>query len=330
LLKKEKTKRVFFVLSVDTEEEWNWAGEFPKSDFSVRNIQRIPKFQKFCNEIGARPTYFVDYAVASDRKSVDCLKVPFEKGECEIAAHLHPWCTPPHEEKTSDMTSHIVNLPVELVRRKLRNLTSKIEKEFGESPRSFRSGRWGINGEILQVLSEEGVELDSSVFPFYSDASFSYEMAPETPYWPDFHCGTREGTQRKIFEVPVTSGFNHYNFDFCQKVHTLLVSEPWRKFHLVGVLWRLGLLRKLYLSPEGIGASEMISCIKACIRRGHRVIHMFLHSSSLLPGATAYVRTDEDEERSYKNMADVIDYVKEKTDLTFCTLTEVKEHLLKE
>ena len=31
---------VLFILSIDTEEEWDWSGPFSKSNFSVDNIQK--------------------------------------------------------------------------------------------------------------------------------------------------------------------------------------------------------------------------------------------------------------------------------------------------
>jgi len=47
---------VRFLLSVDTEEEFDWGGRFPQEDCSVENIQCIPAFQEFCETIDIRPT----------------------------------------------------------------------------------------------------------------------------------------------------------------------------------------------------------------------------------------------------------------------------------
>ena len=58
---------LLFLVSMDTEEEWNWNGPFPQREFSVSNVARIPEFQSFCDSRRLRPTYFVDYAVAADR-----------------------------------------------------------------------------------------------------------------------------------------------------------------------------------------------------------------------------------------------------------------------
>ena len=57
---------VLFVLTIDTEEEWQWDEEFPQHNCSVENVEKLPAFQTFCESLGIRPTYFVDYAVASN------------------------------------------------------------------------------------------------------------------------------------------------------------------------------------------------------------------------------------------------------------------------
>ena len=64
---------VIFILSVDTEEEWDWSGDFPQTNFSVDNVEHIPAFQVFCENLGIRPTYFTDYAVAADPAAVGIL-----------------------------------------------------------------------------------------------------------------------------------------------------------------------------------------------------------------------------------------------------------------
>ena len=325
-----RNDEVLFVLSVDTEEEWDWSGKFPENNFSVANTGKIPRFQEFCNKLGVKPTYFVDHAIASDQASVEYLKDPLSKGQCEIASHLHPWCTPPFEEKVNPVNSHIVNLPISLVREKIKNITNKIQEQFAVSPMSFRSGRWGINGAILEILADHNYGIDSSVFPYYKDAYFSYEDALETPFWPDFSMCTRSGAQRQIFEIPVTSGFNRKNFSLWHAMHSTLSNGPWNKLRLISMLWHSRLLRKLQLSPELASSSQMVALVKACLQKGHKVIHMFFHSSSLLPGGSPYVSNEQDLEMFYQSIKEVVDYLTDNVNLQFCTLTEVRNHYLRE
>ncbi len=321
-------RKILFVMTVDTEEEWNWNNGFPVAQYGVRNIQNVPKFQKFCDDLGVKPTYFIDYPIVSDPTSVQCFKTLAETGNCEIGAHLHTWVTPPLEEAIDDEHTHAVNLPPDLVRYKIKNLTHKLHETFGQRPLTFRSGRWGINGQLLRMLAEEGYQTDSSVFPFYADSTFSYYNAPATPYWPDWTDCIERGTQRKIFEIPVTSGFNLPYFTTAHNIHSWLSGPPWKVVHAVGILWHLHVIRKLQLSPELADAANMIRLVDACLKRGHEIIHMFLHSSSLLPGGTEYVTNQDDEKLFYQNMADVIMYLKANTDVQFCTLTEAKQNYL--
>jgi len=317
--------RILFVLTVDTEEEWDWERGFPVAQYSVRNPQNVPKFQAFCEHYGVRPTYFIDYAIAANPASIPAFQEPFRRGACEIGAHLHPWVTPPIEEQIHSETTHAINLPFDLVQRKMQNLLRKLEAEFGMRPKVFRSGRWGMDGRFLRLLADEGFTIDSSIHPFYADSTFSYYEAPDTPYWPDFADCTKPGTQRAIFEIPVTSGFSRPDFRRWHRLHQRLAQPPWNKARLIGVLWHTRLLRKLQLSPELADAANMIRLVDACLQRGHRVLHMFLHSSSLLPGGSPYVANAQQEQAFYDKMAAVFTYLHKRADVEFCTLTEAKE-----
>ncbi len=322
---------VIFILSVDTEEEWDWSGPFPQHTFSVNNGRNIPKFQAFCDKLGIKPTYFVDYAIADDPESVENLKNPMDEGRCEIGGHLHPWCNPPVEEDVSNTdNSHAINLPGDLVARKLENLGIKLAQAFGKKPVSFRSGRWGTNEKMLKLLANEGYKIDSSIHPYYADTLFSYHKAPDTPYWPSFSEFTRPGSQREIFELAVTAGYNRPNFPFWNKLHLALSRKPLSNFRLIGILWKLGIMRKIQLSPELANTEEMISLVKAAIARGNRVIHMYFHSSSLLPGMTPYVKNATEEKEFYDRIGAVFNFLKENTHLHCCTLEEAAKKIMKE
>ena len=321
---------VYFVMTIDTEEEWDWKDSFPKNNFSVTNTRKIPKFQRFCNELGVKPTYLIDYPVVTDEESVDYFKEPFEAGQCEIGGHLHPWCTPPVKEEVNVRNSHIVNLPVELVKKKLANLTKEIRSRFGLHPVSFRAGRWGVNGRLLKVLAQEGYKADTSVRPFHQDIGFSYQNAVEIPYWPDFDNCLKSGTQREVFELPASTGFTVKNFKVANKVFSILARNPFKHLHIIGILSRLCILQKVSLCPEQMGSREMISCVKTYLRKKNTFLNMNFHSSSLLPGGSPYVSSESDETAFYKRIKDVIVYLRSKTNTRFCTLTEARNLLVKQ
>lgn len=315
-----------FVLSVDTEEEWLWENEFPDHNFSVKNVNQLPDFQSFCESLGIRSTYFVDYAVANDPYAKDVIKDISATRSCEIGAHLHPWCNPPYYGKTTEFESHCLNLPDDHVASKLDTLTERLIRDFGRIPTSFRSGRWGIDGRILKLLSTRGYKVDSSVYPFYENEYFSCKGSPLVPYWPDYHAPLKLGTQRDILEIPVSAGFNRRNYTRAEKIHTGLATYlGWTK--AVGFLWHTNALKKLYLSPELTNTRDMCSLVDTCLQNKHPIIHMYLHSSSLIDGATGLL----DKQNAYtlicERIKGTLAYLKQHAHVSFATVTEASKIL---
>ena len=320
-----KSEKIQFVLSMDTEEEWDWDGPFPEQDATVSNINELPAFHSFCQELGIRPTYFTDYAVVNNRCSIDILKAIIAQSDCEIGAHLHPWVNPPFFGATGERESHVVNLPIEQVRAKLENLMNTFKQVLGVEPAAFRSGRWGINGECLKLLLDCGMTIDSSVYPFFRNAYFNCESASVLPYWPDFDDTNRPSAQRDIIEMPVTAGFNWPWFQGLNRLHNLVISPPFSWLRINGVLWHLKLLRKIYLSPELHSSDEMISLVKVCLNSGYGLLHMNLHSSSLIEGVTGLTNVANARENICARIGDVIDFLQRDYEVEFCTISEARQ-----
>lgn len=322
-------EEVLFILSVDTEEEWDWSGPFPNENFSVSNINEIPAFQLFCQEFNIKPTYFVDYAVANNPNAADIIK-KLNPQHCEIGAHLHPWANPPFFDETSEAASHVVNLPIDHVKQKLQSLTAKISESINAKPVAFRTGRWGINGEILELLQAEGFHTDSSVYPFYHNNFFSCEHASPQPYWPDLANTNSEGSQHKIYEIPVTVGFNRTNYSLWQKLHKLFLKRPFTWLRTNGVLWQTHILRKLYLSPELCTAADMNTLVKVGLKKKQKVFHMYLHSSSLIENITGLSSELNARENICKRIQQVVEKLQETHHVNFCTISEARDRLLNE
>lgn len=321
-------QKPLFILTVDTEEEWDWTRDFPRPPFSTQNIEQIPDFQSFCKELDVRPTYFTDYAVVDNDEHAQILKHYFDAGECDIGAHLHPWATPPFEETVNETNSHAVNLPLELFQRKISVLTDKLETTFGHHPYSYRAGRWGINNAHLKILHEHGYRIDSSVRPYYRDQHFSYAKAPTSPYWPSSDDAMKETYETPgIFEVPATSGYNFSNFEQLDKLHEKLSTPPLNRLRLIGILWRLHLLRKITITPEDTDHADICRCIDACINRGDKVINMFFHSSDLLPGCTQYVQSDEDKISFIDTIKRCVEHLRSRHDAQMTTMREIRQQL---
>lgn len=324
-----KNNTIKFILSIDTEEEWDWNGPFPGADAKVTNINELPAFHAYCHQVGIRPTYFTDYAVLQSDHSVKIMKALLSQGNCEIGAHLHPWVNPPFYGETGERESHVVNLPLEQVEEKLKSLLLLMQQNLGVQPKSFRSGRWGINGDCLKLLIEGGINIDSSIYPFFKNDYFSCETAPVTPYWPEFsNTNNNSDEQREIFEIPVTVGYNNPSFELAHKVHSLLSSTPFSWVRLNGIFWHLRLLRKINLSPELHSAADMIRLVRACLKQDHKVLHMNLHSSSLIEGVTGLSTLENARETICEKITEVIHYIKEHKVIEFQTISETRNELI--
>lgn len=171
-------QQITFLLSVDTEEEWDWEGPFPESNFSVENLHKLPAFQDFCESKGLRPCYFVDYAAAIGMVHQTTFLSRVKNGKCELGAHLHPWANPPFFGEPTEATSHVVNLPIKQVEEKLDALLDTFNQKLSYTPKAFRTGRWGISEDIMRLLYLRGFDIDSSVYPFYKNEFFDCYGSP--------------------------------------------------------------------------------------------------------------------------------------------------------
>jgi hypothetical protein len=324
-ISKKNKPKIQVILSIDTEEEWDWSGPFPEQNPDVTNVQELPAFQAYCSDLGIRTTYFLDYAVIDNHESVNTLKEIAKRGDVEYGAHLHPWVNPPFFGVTTESCSHVVNLPIEQVREKLCELTEKITTTFGKKPISFRTGRWGISGDILNLLIEQEYLFDSSIYPHYKNEFFDCTGAESKPFWPSLQqtdLSDTSGNQRSILEVPVSTGFNRHAFHFWNNLHETFTKPPFSFLHVNGILWHSHLLRKLYLSPELCTSEQMISLSKTLLAKGQRIFHLYLHSSSLLDNATEMSAHVNAREQITQRLDEFLSWLSEHCEVEYKTLSE--------
>lgn len=313
---------VLFILSVDTEEEWDWTESFPDKQPSVTNIEQLPAFQHVCDGLGIRPTYFVDYAVASNEKSAATFAPIAAQSNVEIGAHLHPWVNPPALPAVNEENSHVVNLPIGLVDAQISQLLDILKQTFDVQPKSFRTGRWGTSGEVLQLLIQHKFEIDSSIQPFYQNEFFTCKGAPVSPYWPNLYSPLESGVQRDIFEIPVSVGFNKVDFTKADNLLEKLICPPYSWFRAVGLAWHTKYLRKIHLSPELHKVDDMLLLTDALIRRKEPVLHMFMHSSSLIDNPNSLLGNTNSFEFITQSLRRYIEELKKRFDVKFCTISE--------
>ncbi|MFQ5734367.1 MAG: polysaccharide deacetylase family protein [Planctomycetaceae bacterium] len=318
------------VVTVDTEEEGLWGGEYRRTGNTVENVRGVPRFQALCERFGIRPTYLVDAPVVDDDRAADILQSIHAEGRCEIGTHVHPWCNPPYEEEITERNSFLCNLPESLQRRKIEWLTGRIEERFGRRPTSFRAGRYGLDAAGARILADLGYNVDSSVIPFtdYSaQGGPNFDAAPCAPYVVAEDDLTRPARAGRLLEAPVTVGYSRKNFEGAHAARKRAMASRWRKLRLVGLLDRLGIARRIKLSPEQADAKAMIRLIDASIARGAECLVLMFHSSSLLPGHSPYVRDASALEGFLDRLASLFEHAVEGRGCSQETLTGIAERL---
>ncbi len=274
------------IVLVDAEEEFRWH-TFSSQAISVRNIAAQIRAQEILNTFGVKPTYLVDYAVASQQAGVAPLKAILEAGDCGIGAQLHPWVNPPIDEEITIHNTYPGNLPAALERAKIDRLTAAIVQNFGVRPRVFKAGRYGAGPNTAAALIEAGYWIDTSVMPltdFSKKGGPDYTESPAQPYWID--------RDRRLLEIPNTVGLVGLMDRISRRGMSTLLSNPSITCRIPGLLSRLGLLERIRLTPEGISLDEAKRMTLSLFQRDRRLFVLSYHSSSLLPGGSPYVANE--------------------------------------
>ena len=274
-----------FVLTVDTEEEFDWGKPLNRADHSIHTIPRLAKFQQFCESFGVIPIYLVDYPIATSPMAAEILSAPIAAGRAEIGVQLHPWVSPPHDEDVTEFNSFVGNLTPGLEREKFLRLRDAISQNFGVAPLIYRAGRYGVGPNTAQILSEGGIAIDTSVrarFDYSSTGGPNFRDLPVVPYWIDRPGG--------LMEVPLTTVY----WGMLRRQGPWLYPMMWRTPRLRGALSRIAMLERIPLTPEGVTLEEAIRGIDMALDDNLPLLVFSFHSPSLAPGYTPYVRSEED------------------------------------
>ncbi|MET4898531.1 polysaccharide deacetylase family protein [Sphingomonadaceae bacterium jetA1] len=271
-----------FLVFVDVEEEFDWSAPLDRRHRSTRAMRAFPAAHRRFAEAGVGLACMVDHPVAVDPASVAILAACAEDGRSEIGAQLHAWVTPPHEEVVDPITSHAGNLPLALETAKLDRLTDAIARGFGQSPRIFRSGRYGLGPHSLALLASRGYRIDSSMRALHhygQQGGMDFRAI-------DAHAFRRDA----MIELPLTTVDTGLAHMFGGWLHDAAGRVP----HGRGVLSRLGVLNRVPLTPEGVGVADALAAIDRAVADGVRLLTFSFHSPTLEPGHTPYVRNAAD------------------------------------
>jgi hypothetical protein len=282
---------------VDTEEEFDWGAPYSRDNVSVSAIEEVGRLQTVLAPYRLKPTYVIDYPVATTSSSSHRLAEFANRGECHIGAHLHPWVSPPFVEALGHRNSYGFNLGAGVEREKISLLKDAIVEHLGVKPRSFKAGRYGFGKTTADTLEALDFDIDLSVNPhmdFTSDEGPSFEGFEPRP--------GLFGQRRRLLELPCTTGFVGAARKMGPSLHRAASAPALAPLRAVGILARTGVLNKVMLSPEGNTLQEMQALTDSLYQDGVRTFAMTFHSPSLKPGCTRYVRTVEQRDAFLKTI----------------------------
>ena len=292
-----------FLLTVDTEEEFDWSREFSRDSHSLEHVPRLARFQQFCEGEGVIPTYLVDWPIANSPEAREILGDAVRRGTANVGAQLHPWVNPPFDEEISAANSFAGNLPRDLECNKIMRLCETIEKGIGSAPLIYRAGRYGCGPNTAAILKEAGIAIDTSVRPHW-DYSFAggpnYRNHPSRPYWVD--------SDEQLLELPLTTTF----WGMLRKQGSWIYPRLWRMPAMRGVLSKLSLLERIPLTPEGVSVDEALRGIDMALDDELPLLVLSFHSPSIKAGHTPYVKDEADLDRLYDWWRRILAYLRQR------------------
>lgn len=273
-----------FTVFCDTEEEFDWGKPRSRDNRSTTHMRAMPDMQERFRRRGVKPVHLVDHPIATDPRSVAMLREWLERDEISIGTQLHPWVNPPHEEEVNTYNSFVGNLPIELERAKIANLTETIEAAFGRRPVVYRAGRYGVGPNTADLLEQAGYSADVSVRALFD---YGDEGGPDFSRVKPFPYRIGDGA---LVELPLSAAYIGRLRARGRGLYHAAARVPKGR----GLLSRSGLLDRVPLTPEGVPLAEALDAARALIDDGVRWFSLSFHSPSVEPGHTPYVRTAED------------------------------------
>src|SRR5206468_8980632 len=97
-----------------------------------------------------------------------------------------------------------------------------------------------------------------------------------------------------LLEIPCTTDYIGAAGSLSPSLHKMISHRSLERMRLVGIMSRLRLVNKVMLSPEGSTLDEMKRLTRSLLRRGVRTFSLTMHSPSVEPECTPYVRNAAD------------------------------------
>jgi hypothetical protein len=317
-----------YAVTIDTEEQWDWSAGFPVRSHSLDNIRVLPEFEQLCAGHQARSTWFTNWSVLHDAASRRVMLDLAARPGVEVGMHIHPWLTPPQNlgDEGRVRLSFLHNYPDEIIRAKLQRVHELFEQN-GLAPKSFRGGRYSSGGVVHDFLMAKGFTVDCSIVPFSTwpdEGAPDYRACDLTP--------NRVGPnadRRGFWELPLTLAFTRRDFRHWAKLYELLGSSSplLRHLRLIGILERLGIVRRVWLNFETESVEAMCALLRVVRRMPIPFVVFTVHSSSLIAKGNPHSASETRVREIWSTADRVLAEVKTWADFRPATVAEIGEAL---
>ncbi|MDR3639981.1 MAG: hypothetical protein P4L39_01510 [Humidesulfovibrio sp.] len=268
------------VFSVDVEEEGLFSGRYAPVAEGVSNVARLRRLEFVTREFGVPLTLLCTWPVLNDPGCRDILRRWREELGAEIAAHLHPWNTPPLSGAPGQAWTPSENMDTELLDAKLAELAHACRAATGEAPASFRMGRFDLGPKVRALLPRHGFRVDGSIVPVsWSPALPEAFLSPADPYLLPV-AGGAAITEAPVTMVPLSPALRKAAWRLACGLGPGAGGWFLRRFHVLGAAGTL---------PTWFPLASMKLAVQLHLSRGGNVVHLFLHSSELMPGCAPHV-----------------------------------------
>lgn len=310
----------FFIITVDTEGDNLWAR--PRS-ITCHNASYIPRFQSLCESFGFKPTYLVNYEMASDKTFVKIGREFLKRKAAEIGMHLHAWNTPPNYQISEDDFSKmhcLIEYPKDVIYEKVKHMTNLLEDSFGEKMICHRAGRWQFNEIYAQALIDFGYKADCSVVPGWDwrfnnpglEIAGDFSRFRSEAYFIDRRNIWKKGNT-DFLEVPMTIIHKHKEKLFRRKIRLISNRELYVKAtNLIFPPDHFPQRDLFWMRPYMNLFERMWHCVEVALFERRYFVQFMVHSSELMPGANPNFKTHEDVEVLYQQLEKLFLYMSDK------------------
>ncbi len=312
-------REISLVFSVDVEEEGLFSGSYSAIAQGVSNVAALSRLEFLTRDFGLPLTLLCTWPVLSDPVCADMLRRWQDELGAEVGLHLHPWNTPPLRQLGNKAWTPSEDMPGEVLDAKLDTLVRACQDVTGCAPASFRMGRFDLGPKVRALLPGHDLRVDSSLVPMRWCPVLPEAFLSHTdPYV----LLQDEAGLTQLLEVPLTMA-------------ALLPGLPacaWRLASGLGPGARKELLRNFQRvavvgpQPAWYTLPAMKLGVRLHLARGGEVIHLFLHSSELQPGACPHLPDDASVERLVARIHAFILWLRTQTLVRGATLARLFPH----